>query len=117
MKALLLASTIAAFAAVGSASAEPVSMSADKLDQVTAGNAWFNNIVTNFFKLHQEKQIKEIAIKVNKEQNLKLKGHFALSEGKADAEGHHTQTEVINFSGVRRGLSTSYGKAEAASLD
>src|SRR3954449_12107250 len=91
MKALVLSTAIATFAAIGAASAQPFDMSRDQADRVTAGSGGFN---VHVFKNVQEENLKLIKIKAELESNPKIKGNFANAEAGATAKGHNTFTET-----------------------
>jgi len=112
MKALVLSTAIATFAAIGAASAQPFDMSRDQADRVTAGNSDFN---VHVFKNVQEQNLKLIKIKAEVESRPKIKGNFANAEAAATATGRNTFTETTALSDAKAHRSSaSFSQATSA---
>src|SRR4051794_2623810 len=88
MKALLLSTAIATFAAIGTAAAQPFDMSRDQADRVTAGSGGDFNV--RVFKSVQEQKLKLTEILTLVKQQVELKGNFANAEAAATAKGRNT---------------------------
>ena len=94
MKALVLASTVAALTLAGTARAEPVTLAGDQMDQVTAGSYGFPPINLSLFKNVQVNALKNIAVKALVVSLPVVKGNLAEAEafGTAIDKGSFTQT-------------------------
>src|SRR4051795_7179884 len=113
MKALVLSTAIATFAAIAAASAQPFDMSRDQADRVTAGSGGDLNV--RVFKSVQEENLKLIEIKALLESNPKIKGNFADAEAGATAKGHNTFTETNALSDAKAHRSSaSFSEATSA---
>src|SRR3954453_23106961 len=112
MKALVLSTAIATFAAIGAASAQPFDISRDQADRVTAGNGDFN---VHVFKNVQEENLKLIEIKAKLESNPKIKGNFANAEAGATVKGFNpfTETNALSDAQAHRS-SASFSEATSA---
>ena len=84
MKALVLSTAIATFAAIGAASAQPFDMSRDQADRVTAGSGGFN---VHVFKNVQEENLKLIEIKAELESEAQDQGQLRQCRGGRDRQG------------------------------
>jgi hypothetical protein len=112
MKALLLSTAVATFAAIGAASAQPFDMSRDQADRVTAGSGGFNFRV---FKSVQEQKLKLIEIKAEVESRPKIRGNVANAEAGATAEGFNTFTETNALTDAKAHRSSaSFSEATSA---
>jgi hypothetical protein len=115
MKALLLSTAVATFAAIGTASAQPFDMSRGQADQITAGGGEFPNLSFSVEKDVQEQALKLFLIKAQLESKPNVKGHFAHAEAGATAEGHNTFTETTGLTDTGPFKSSSFSEATSAS--
>ena len=110
MKALLLSTAIATFAAIGTAAAQPFDMSRDQADRVTAGGFEFE-VLKNVL----EQKVELVAIKAQLESKPRVKGHFAHAEAGATAHGANTFTESTGLTDTGPFSSSSFSEATSAS--
>ena len=116
MRALVLAGAVAAFAAVGPANAEPVDLTGDQLDQVTAGAAMGPPPLTlAVFKNVAIQKIKNIKINAELRSVPYVRGNLAEAEAGANAYGKHTFSESLTITEVAQGYySKSFSESVSA---
>lgn len=102
MRALLLSTVVATFTLVGSASAGPVTMSEDSLDQVTAGS-----LNLRVFKNVLIQKLKNIHINARLNARSNVHGNLAEAEAGANAVGRNTFAETLTITDVKQGRSSS----------
>ncbi len=117
MRALLLSGAIATLAAVGTAKAEPVALSSDQMDQVTAGAAMGPPPLTlAVFKNVAIQKLKNIKINAELKSVPYVRGNLAEAEAGANAYGKHTFSETLTITEVVQGFSSrAFSESVAAS--
>jgi hypothetical protein len=114
MRALVLASAIVGLG-IGTAVAEPVSLTGDRLDGVTAGTYKSPPVAIDVYKNVAVNLYKNINVFNNLYSAPYVKGNFADAEAAANAYGKDTFSETLTFGEVAEGYySRSYSESMAA---
>ena len=113
---VLVAGAVAAFVAVGPANAEPVDLTGDQLDQVTAGAAMGPPPLTlAVFKNVAIQKIKNIKVNAELKSVPYVRGNLAEAEAGANAYGKHTFSETLTITEVAQGYySKSFSESVSA---
>ena len=115
MRALLLSGAIAALATVSPARAEPVSLSDDRMDEVTAMGLGPPPLTLAVFKNVAIQKIKNIKINAELRSVPYVRGNLAEAEAGANAYGKHTFSESLTITEVAQGLySKSFSESVSA---
>jgi hypothetical protein len=102
--------------AVGTAQAEPVTLSANQMDQVTAGGFAFVDGFVNVNIRENVHKTVDIFKVVQKFQFVDVQGYFAEATGGANCSGHGCQalTFAITDVSAKGGFATSLSGSESA---